>query len=171
MFANKCRLKILAICSALTFLVSCTDDGAVTTDVTQTQSIVLEVYKSPNCGCCKKWINHIEEKGFQSKIHNNNELSVIKHNHDIAPRYRSCHTAISNDGFVFEGHVPARFIQQFLSEKHPTSVIGLAVPAMPLGSPGMEVGNTFQPYSVLLLHADGSNQVYVNVQSYEEQFK
>lgn len=172
MFTNKCRLKVLATCTALILLVGCTDIESVTTEVTSAHSpsLALEVYKNPSCGCCKKWINHLDENGFQSKVHNSNALSEIKDNHDIAPRYRSCHTAISTDGFVFEGHVPAKYIQQFLSEKHPDSVIGLAVPAMPLGSPGMEMGDKFQPYLVLLLHSDGSNQVYANVQSYEEQF-
>ena len=118
----------------------------------------------------KKWINHLDDNGFQSKIHNRNDVSIIKVKKGIQPRYRSCHTAISNDGYVFEGHVPAKFIQQFLREKHDESVIGLSVPAMPLGSPGMEMGDKFQPYRVLLLKSDGSFEIYSSVESYEEQF-
>ncbi|WP_223271578.1 DUF411 domain-containing protein [Colwellia hornerae] len=133
-------------------------------------SIVLEVYKSPTCGCCKKWISHINDNGFASKVHSYQNFSAVKDEKGIAPRYRSCHTAISKDGFAFEGHVPAKFIQQFMKETHSDDVIGLSVPAMPVGSPGMEVDDKFQPYKVLLLKSDGTHKIYANVQSYEEQF-
>ena len=72
-------------------------------------------------------------------------------------------------GFAFEGHIPAKFIQQFLSEEHPNA-IGLSVPAMPVGSPGMEVGDRFMPYNVLILFKDGTSKVYAKVKTYEEQF-
>jgi len=75
---------------------------------------------------------------------------------------------VSTDGFVFEGHIPAKFIHQFLNEK-PENAIGLAVPAMPVGSPGMEVGNKFMPYQVLLLKADGSSEIYADVPTAEKQ--
>ncbi len=130
---------------------------------------LLEVYKDPNCGCCQKWINHIDQNGFQSKVINSQNVNVIKQNKGIRPQYRSCHTAISKQGYVFEGHVPAKFIQQFLSEK-PDNTLGLSVPAMPIGTPGMEMGDRFMPYQVLLLKADGSSEVYAVINSYEEQF-
>jgi len=87
----------------------------------------------------------------------------------IKPNYRSCHTAVTRNGFAFEGHVPAKFIKQFLAEKH-NNAIGLSVPAMPVGSPGMEVGERFMPYNVLILFKDGTSEVYAEVKTYEEQF-
>lgn len=179
MFSNKFTLKLIATFVVVISLASCSDDETVTNGTqsqstksqsTQSQSIVLDVYKSPTCGCCKKWISHINENGFESKVHSSQNFSVIKDKKGIAPRYRSCHTAISQDGYVFEGHVPAKFIKQFMKETHAGDVIGLSVPAMPVGSPGMEVGDKFQPYRVLLLKSDGTYDIFATVQSYEEQF-
>ena len=172
MFSSKYILKVLATFAAVTLIASCSDSDAVKSEAqsAKTQSIVLDVYKSPTCGCCKKWISHVDDNGFQSKIHNRRDITVIKEKKGIEPRYRSCHTAISKDGYVFEGHIPAKFIQNFLKEDHADDVIGLSVPAMPAGSPGMEVGDKFQPYKVLLLKSDGAYEIYASVQSYEEQF-
>lgn len=172
MFSSKYILKFLATFIVVTLIASCSDSNAVRAEASSVkpQPIVLDVYKSPTCSCCKKWISHIDDNGFQSKVHNESDVSIIKEKNDIQPRYRSCHTAISKEGYVFEGHIPAKFIQQFLKEKHDDSVIGLSVPAMPVGSPGMEVADKFQPYKVLLLKSDGSYDVYAVVQSYEEQF-
>ena len=174
MFSNKFTLKIIATFVVVISLASCSADEKVT-KVTQSQSaksqsIVLDVYKSPTCGCCKKWISHINENGFESKVHSYQNFSAIKAKKGIAPKYRSCHTAISPDGYAFEGHVPAKYIQQFMKETHAKDVIGLSVPAMPVGSPGMEVDDKFQPYKVLLLKSDGSYEIYATVESYEEQF-
>ncbi len=172
MYSSKSLLKALAALATVTLIASCSDDEMVKSEAQSADSypIVLNVYKSPTCGCCKKWISHVDDNGFQSKIHNRQDVSVIKNKKGIEPRYRSCHTAISKEGYVFEGHVPAKFIQQFLNEKHDKNIIGLSVPAMPVGSPGMEVGDKFQPYKVLRLKSDGSYDVYVVVQTYEEQF-
>lgn len=168
-------LAFIVLVITLTFLMliaSCTDTTVVPEQVATKAAtpIMLNVYKSPTCGCCKKWIDHIDDNGFQSKAHNQTDISIIKHQYGIAPRYRSCHTAISSQGYVFEGHVPAKFIHQFLQEQHADNVIGLSVPAMPLGSPGMEVGDKFHPYKVLLLKSDGSYDVYASIQSAQEQF-
>lgn len=132
---------------------------------------LLTVYKSQQCGCCNKWITHMENSGFQINAHNLNaiELSEIKDNHNIHNHYQSCHTGVYKDKYVFEGHVPAKFITQFLLEK-PKGAIGLAVPAMPVGTPGMEVGNKFSPYEIVLLKNDGSHEVYARIDSYEQQF-
>jgi len=174
MFSNKFTIKVIATFTLVIALTSCTDDEAVA-NATQLQnthspSIVLDVYKSPTCACCDKWINHINESGFESKVHSSQNFSVIKGEKGIAPRYRSCHTVVSKGGYVFEGHVPAKFIKQFFTEKHANDVIGLSVPAMPVGTPGMEVDDKFQPYKVLLLKSDGTYGIYANVQSYKEQF-
>lgn len=129
----------------------------------------LDVYKDPSCGCCQFWIDHAEEAGFQTNIIHPANLSLVKMEQGIAAQYQSCHTAVSPEGYVFEGHVPAKVITRFLSEQ-PEDAIGLAVPGMPLGSPGMEVGDRFTPYDVLLLKKDGSAEVYQHFSSAAEQF-
>jgi hypothetical protein len=172
MFYKNIILKVSAAVTAIALIVGCSEDKTVKTEIQnfKQQSIVLDVYKSPTCGCCKKWINHIDDNGFQSKIHNRQNISSIKSDKGIEPRYRSCHSAISKDGYVFEGHIPAKYIQKFFNEPQLDAVIGLSVSAMPLGTPGMEVGEKFQPYKVLLLKPDGTSEVYANVKSYKEQF-
>lgn len=130
--------------------------------------IALDVYKSPTCGCCVSWIEHIEKHAFTAETIHPVDLSLEKSQRGIAPMYRSCHTAVSAEGYVFEGHVPAKYITQFLSEK-PKDAIGLSVPGMPAGSPGMEMGDRFTPYAVLLLKKDGSSEVYAQLSSLEAQ--
>lgn len=131
----------------------------------------LSVYKTQQCGCCGKWITHMENSGFHIDAHNLNaiELSALKDKHTIHNHYQSCHTGVYQDKYVFEGHVPAKFITQFLLEK-PEGAIGLAVPAMPVGTPGMEVGDKFSPYEIILLKNDGSHEVYARIDNYEQQF-
>ncbi len=172
MFSSKSLLKALTALAAVTLIASCSDSETVKSETQSAEPhpIVLDVYKSPTCGCCKKWISHVDDNGFQSKVHNRKNIFVIKKDKGIEPRYRSCHTAISKNGYVFEGHIPAKFIQQFLNEKHPDNVIGLSVPGMPLGSPGMEVGDKFQPYKVITLKSDGSYEIYADITSSQEQF-
>ena len=122
----------------------------------------LLVHKTPTCGCCKKWIAHLEEDGLNIDTKDLQNLDDIKNMYGIKPQYRSCHTAVSTNGFIFEGHIPSKHITQFLSEDHPNA-IGLSVPGMPLGSPGMEVGDRFMPYDVLILYKDGTSEVYAEV--------
>ncbi len=122
----------------------------------------LKIYKSATCGCCKKWIDHLDDNKIQQSSENSNQMSVIKDKYGIDKKYRSCHTAVSKDGYVFEGHVPAKYIKQFLKEK-PKGAIGLSVPGMPVGSPGMEYNNKFMPYQVLVLNKDGSSEVYAQI--------
>ena len=123
---------------------------------------VLKVHKTATCGCCKMWMKHMEENGFTTHSEDHQNLSKIKEKYYIEPQHRSCHTAVSSDGFIFEGHVPSKYIKQFLSEDHPNA-IGLSVPGMPIGSPGMEVGDRFMPYEVLILFKDGTSQIYAEV--------
>jgi hypothetical protein len=131
--------------------------------------LALTVFKSPSCGCCGKWVQHIHNEGFNAVVKDTAQLSAIKRHYQIAPRYQSCHTAVSRDGYVFEGHIPARYIQKFI-DNPVADAIGLTVPAMPVGSPGMEVGERFQPYQILLLHRDGTHSPYAQIDTYEEQF-
>lgn len=135
----------------------------------ETASLALLVFKTPTCGCCKTWISHIEDQGFTIYSKDYRNIEQIKNHYGIKPNHRSCHTAVSKNGFVFEGHVPAKFIQQFLQEP-PPNAIGLTVPAMPVGSPGMEVGDRFMPYKILMLSKSGTSKVYATIHSYQEQF-
>ena len=123
---------------------------------------MLLVHKTPTCGCCSKWIEHLKKSGLKTSIQNHESLEDIKKTYGIKPKYRSCHTGVSEDGYIFEGHIPSQFITQFLSEDHPNA-IGLSVPGMPLGSPGMEAGNRFMPYDVLILYKDGTSNIFAEV--------
>ena len=124
--------------------------------------VSLLVHKTPTCGCCKMWIKHLEGNGLTISVEDHSNLQEIKVKYDIKPEYRSCHTGVSKDGYIFEGHIPSKYITQFLSEEHPNA-IGLSVPGMPLGSPGMEVEGMFTPYDVLILFKDGTSKVYAEV--------
>ena len=126
------------------------------------EELMLLVHKTPTCGCCKMWMKHVEKNGFTAYGQDHQNLMKIKEQYNIQPQYRSCHTAVSSDGFIFEGHIPSKYIKQFLSEDHPEA-IGLSVPGMPLGSPGMEVEDRFMPYDVLILFKDGTSKIYVEV--------
>ena len=122
----------------------------------------LLVHKTPTCGCCKKWVKHLEANNFSTMIKDHQNLQKVKEQHSVKPKYQSCHTAVSKDGYVFEGHIPSKFIKQFLANPE-ANAIGLSVPGMPLGSPGMEVEGRFMPYDVLVLFQDGSSKVYAEV--------
>jgi len=128
----------------------------------------LTVYKTATCGCCNAWITHLEAADLSVKSIDTTNLDGTKDRLQIPVEMRSCHTAVSADGFVFEGHVPARFVQQFLNDP-PANALGLSVPAMPVGSPGMEMGERFSPYEVLLLNKDGMQSVYASVNNPTDQ--
>lgn len=110
-------------------------------------------HKSPYCGCCTEWTKHMQDAGFtvSEKLHEN--MNPIKQKLGIAPELASCHTAEIN-GYVFEGHIPAEDIKAFL-ENPPRNAKGLAVPGMPMGSPGMEYGNEKDEYSVYAFNEKG----------------
>ena len=137
----------------------------------QSKSIELLVAKTSTCGCCTLWLDHLTSQNIkvEGKNFSHLQMSEIKSQYGIEARFRSCHTAVHVDGFAFEGHVPAKFIKQFL-QSPPENAIGLSVPTMPLGTPGMEVNERFQAYKVLLLKKDGSYEVFAEVSSYKEQF-
>ncbi len=130
----------------------------------------MEVFKSPTCGCCTKWVEHAQSAGFEVAVNHPADLDRIKADHGIASHYQSCHTAVTKEGFVFEGHIPARYIQEFLSNL-PENARGLAVPGMPAGSPGMEMGRRFSPYRIFVLKTDGSREVFREVSSAGEQYR
>ena len=125
-------------------------------------SMELLVHKTPTCGCCKMWVKHMENNGFAINTQDHQSLMTIKEKLKIEPQFRSCHTAVSSDGYFFEGHIPSKYVSQFLSENN-TDAIGLSVPGMPLGSPGMEVEGRFMPYDVLIHFKNGKTKVYAEV--------
>ena len=125
-------------------------------------SMELLVHKTPTCGCCKMWVKHMENNGFAINTQDHQSLMTIKEKLKIEPQFRSCHTAISSDGYFFEGHIPSKYVSKFLSENNPDA-IGLSVPGMPLGSPGMEVEGRFTPYDVLIHFKNGKTKVYASV--------
>jgi hypothetical protein len=122
----------------------------------------IEVWRSPTCGCCGKWVKHLEANGFAVTVNNAapSALEQIKRQAGIAENLASCHTA-KIDGYVIEGHVPASDIKRLVVE-HPDA-IGLTVPNMPIGSPGMEQpGGEAEPYDVLLVKKDGAVEVFAH---------
>jgi Cu/Ag efflux protein CusF len=116
----------------------------------------IDVYKSAFCGCCKQWVEHLEKNGFTVKAHDVADPSDYREKFGIPAQLGSCHTAMVN-GYAIEGHVPAREIKRLLAEQPKAK--GLAVPGMPMGSPGME-GPRSDAYKVLLVQPDGSQKVY-----------
>lgn len=142
--------------------------GSAESAVASNTQADFQVYKSPTCGCCGDWIDHLSDAGFSSGTHHPDDMGGLKAELGIEPRYQSCHTAVSQQGYVFEGHVPASVIEDFLAAP-PADALGLAVPGMPVGSPGMEMGDRFDPYDVLLLKRDGSSEVYRHIASADQQ--
>lgn len=124
----------------------------------QTQPLV-EVWKDPSCGCCKDWITHMQANGFQLRVSETGN-NAARARLGIPEKLGSCHTALVN-GYAIEGHVPAKDIQRLLIER--PKAIGLAVPGMPVGSPGMDgavYGGRKDPYDVLLVLQGGKTAVY-----------
>tara|TARA_B100001123_G_scaffold445611_1_gene597665 strand:- start:1419 stop:1874 length:456 start_codon:yes stop_codon:yes gene_type:complete len=119
----------------------------------------LEVFKSPTCGCCSAWVDHITRAGFDAVARDVDQetLWTIKGRAGVTPELSSCHTAFI-DGYFIEGHVPASDVQRLLSER--PDALGLTVPGMPIGSPGMEMGNQRDAYDTLLVTRDGSIEVF-----------
>lgn len=124
---------------------------------TTAESVV--VYKTPTCGCCGIWVEHLRAHGFTVVAHDvsPDELTVIAREAGVAPELRSCHTAKVGD-YAIEGHVPAADIARLLRER--PEVAGIAVPGMPVGSPGMEMGDRRDPYNVVAFARDGRRSVF-----------
>lgn len=126
------------------------------------ESLAVEVWKSPYCGCCKDWIAHLKAEGFAVRVHEVGDLDAARRRLGMPERYASCHTARVG-GYLLEGHVPAADIRRLLAEK--PAAIGLAVPGMPVGSPGMDgpaYGGRRDPHDVLLVAGDGRHRVYAS---------
>ena len=122
----------------------------------------LVVYKNAACGCCGDWIEHMKASGYTVEVHDVEDLNSIKAQHSVTGNLASCHTAII-DGYVIEGHVPAEDVTRMLAER--PAILGLAVPGMPIGAPGMEQGSPadYQAYNVVTFDGSGSTSVYRSV--------
>ena len=121
-------------------------------------AVALTVYKDPSCGCCKKWVAHLVANGFTPTVKDRTDMAALKDSLGVPVALRSCHTAVAGK-YVIEGHVPAADVKRLLS-KQPKGVLGLAVPDMPSGSPGMEMGGRADRYDVLAFSADGKSHVF-----------
>jgi len=121
------------------------------------KSIAITVYKSPTCGCCAHWIEHLRQEGFEPKVIDTQDMNSVKLSQHVPETMMSCHTAVVGNYFI-EGHVPAKDIKQLLKEQ--PKALGLAVPGMPMGSPGMEMAGHSDAYSVHLVKADGATEIY-----------
>lgn len=115
----------------------------------------IDVHRDANCGCCKEWVKHLQTSGFEVNDQVETDMSALKAKLGVPQPLRSCHTAVIDGKFV-EGHVPAEQIRQLHGRK---DLIGVAVPGMPLGSPGMDQGETRQPYKVMGLTRSGAEEV------------
>ena len=151
--ASRNSWKGIAVGAALVLIAGTAFAGLSTQDA---GAVEVTVYKSPTCGCCNKWIAHLEANGFEVNAHDLADLTQIKLEHGVSQELTSCHTALV-DGYVIEGHVTAEDIQRLLQER--PDVLGLAVPGMVIGSPGME-GATSEPYNVLTFDRDGNTTVF-----------
>ncbi len=140
------RRGLLGVGAALAF--------GLVTPVRAKPSATLDVYKDPNCGCCTGWIAHLHQHGFLARVTDTAELATIKTRLGVLDALMSCHTA-QLDNYVIEGHVPAHAIKRLLAEK--PDALGLAVPGMPIGSPGMEGGEP-EIYDVILFRKAGETR-------------
>ena len=144
-FARSLRLGAL---TTLVLLGGCQEKAVV-------EQLVIDVHRDANCGCCKDWIAHLEDNGFTVRDHVEPDMVAVKMKHGVPPRLASCHTAVIDGRFV-EGHVPA---QQVLELRKRPDLRGLAVPGMPAGSPGMEMGDRQDAYQVIGLASNGQEEV------------
>ena len=139
------------VVAALTFL------GIVAAQQKQAGPLV-EVFKTPTCGCCSKWVEHMRASGFSVRTTDMSDLSQVKSSRGVPSQVQSCHTAVVN-GYVVEGHVPAADVHRLLREK--PAIAGIAVGGMPAGSPGMEFpGVKPQPYNVMAFEKSGATHVF-----------
>ncbi|HJQ10391.1 MAG TPA: DUF411 domain-containing protein [Gemmatimonadaceae bacterium] len=147
------RFFAVAVCAAA---LSVTTAAAPT--VATPKKPTITVYKDPNCGCCKNWIQHLIQHGYRVDAKDTPDMAQIKNTMGVPGALHSCHTAVVN-GYLIEGHVPAADIDRLLASR--PKVKGLAVPGMPMGSPGME-GAMKQRYQVLSFDKNGKTAVFAS---------
>lgn len=162
------RLRRAALAAATAVMVACgsaqegSRESAADASTAQrpaaaaAEATLATVYKSPTCGCCTKWVEHLQEHGFRVEVRDTSDVQPVKARHGLPGNLASCHTALIG-GYVVEGHVPADVIRRLLRERPP--VAGVAVPGMPMGSPGME-GPYKDDYDIVSFTREGATQVY-----------
>lgn len=133
--------------------------GAAAQPATQPAVRAMTVYKDPNCGCCSKWVDHVKQAGFTVTVRETDDMDSVKASFGVPAALASCHTARVG-AYAIEGHVPADLIVRLLKEQ--PAGRGLAVPGMPVGSPGMEMGSRKDAYDVLLFDKAGKSRVYAS---------
>lgn len=122
-----------------------------------TSPTTVVVYKSPTCGCCMKWVEYLQQSGLPVEVHDEPDMALVKRRLGVPASLESCHTATIG-GYVIEGHVPAEDIKRLLAQRPQAK--GLAVPGMPMGSPGMEMGDRVDPYDVLIFSDELPSAVF-----------
>jgi hypothetical protein len=140
----KTTLRLAALCALF-----------ITSLAQAAELIPIDVHRDANCGCCKKWIAHLQANGFKVNDHIEANMSEVKQRLGVPPRLASCHTAVINGKFV-EGHVPA---EQVLALSKRSDLLGVAAPGMPMGSPGMEMDGMADAYQVIGLSKNGTDEV------------
>lgn len=133
--------------------------GPVAETFAQAKPLAIDVYKSPLCGCCEDWVKHLRANGFTVTVHAVEDTGVYRKRFGMPERFGSCHTGYIG-GYAIEGHVPAADIRKLLAAK--PKAVGLAVPGMPVGSPGMEQGPRKDAFDVLLVKGDGAASVFAS---------
>ena len=118
----------------------------------------LTVYKDPSCGCCTKWVAHLNANGLKPIVKDRSDMTALKDSLGVPRQLRSCHTAVAGK-YVIEGHVPAADLKRLLATA-PKDIVGLAVPDMPAGSPGMEMGGRNDRYDVIAFGSSGATRVF-----------
>jgi hypothetical protein len=145
------EFKIVVAAMALSFV------ALISAQTVPAAKPMVTVYKSPTCGCCSKWIEHMQGNGFEVKAVDVEDIDLVKRTYGVPAAAASCHTALVN-GYVIEGHVPAESVSRLIREK--PALAGIAVPGMPAGSPGMEVPGRKDSYSVISFDKAGQQSVY-----------
>ena len=148
-FSN--RFRSVAAATLLMFAgAACRDASAAAPEVV--------VYATPSCGCCNGWVEHLRDNGFAVRVIHQEDLSAVREQHHVPAALRSCHIGIV-EGFAVEGHVPADALRRLLAER--PQVLGIAVPGMPAGSPGMEQPNGYvEPYEIYTFDATGPKAIF-----------
>ncbi|HEX3533595.1 MAG TPA: DUF411 domain-containing protein [Gemmatimonadaceae bacterium] len=149
--------KSFALGAAL-FALTLTTGAVTPSSDTAPKQTTITVYKDPSCGCCKNWIEHLKKHGYAVDAKDTPDMAAVKRTLGVPGALTACHTAVVN-GYLIEGHVPATDIARLLKEK--PKVAGLAVPGMPMGSPGME-GPRQQHYQVLSFDKSGKTKVFAS---------
>lgn len=158
---NKARRRLLVLSGVVIGTIAIGGAGIGLWPQTSQAVANVTVYKSPTCGCCGVWVQHLERAGYHVKTVDTNDLERKQRELKAPPDLASCHIA-EVAGYVVEGHVPVSAIERLLAER--PYALGLFVPGMPLGSPGMESPYGKDPFDVILVGQDGSRRVFAHIE-------